>query len=77
MRYLDRNGNSITDGCTIRYEDGKTERVYLMNDGRLGTDATNPTWIENGRAAPCEYGLYPLRKEDLNNVEVVESPIFD
>lgn len=30
----------------------------------LGTDATNPIWIEKGRAVPCEYGIYPFGSGD-------------
>ena len=71
-RYFDKHGKEITDGCTIRYEDGRTERVYLTADGELGTDATNPKWIESGRAIPCEHGLYPLGHNETNEVEVVE-----
>ena len=70
-RYFDKHGNEITDGCTIRYADGHTEKVYLTTDGQLGTDATNPRWIETGRAFPCEYGIYPLGGMETNEVEVI------
>lgn len=64
-RYFDKNGNEITEGCEIRYLHGdkrleRVERIYKAEDGQLGTDATNRSWIETGRAAPCEYGIYPL-----------------
>ena len=72
LKYFDRNGKEITDGCTIRYLIGRTEKVYLTEEGRLGTDATNPYWIETGRAVPCEYGIYPFTEEELEEVEVVE-----
>ena len=76
-RYYDRNGTEITDGCTIKYCHGdksleRTERVYTTEDGELGIDATNPTWVERGLAAPCEYGIYPLGNNDTEEVEVVE-----
>jgi hypothetical protein len=75
-RYLDRNGKEITEGCYIKYLHGdkslqRIERVYETIDGELGTDATNPDWIESGRAVPCEYGIYPLTKEETEMVEVV------
>ena len=54
----------------IRYENGDIKKVYLTENNELGTDATNPVWIENGRAVPCEYGIYPLTKEETNKVEV-------
>ena len=72
MRYFDRNGREITEGCMIRYLSGQVEKVYLTEDGELGIDATNPKWIERGRAVPCEYGIYPLNEDDTNEVEVVE-----
>ena len=71
-RYYDKHGMEITDGCTIRYESGRTEKVYRTTDDQLGTDATNPSWIKSGRAVPCEYGLYPLGHNETNEVEVVE-----
>jgi len=45
-------------------------KVYLTNEGELGIDATNPKWIESGRAIPCEYGIYPLTVHDLEYMEV-------
>lgn len=71
-RYYDRNGNEITDGCKIRYENGTIKKVYLTEKDELGTDATNPLWIESGRAVPCEYGIYPLEHCETNEVEVVK-----
>lgn len=72
MRYIDKNGVEITEGSTIRYPDGSTKLVYLTENDELGTDATNPRWIETGRAVPCEYGIYPLEESETNEVEVVE-----
>ena len=76
-RYFDRNGKEITEGCEIKYTNGdrsleRTERVYMTADGELGTDATNPVWVERGLAVPCEYGIYPLTREETEMVEVVE-----
>ena len=72
LKYFDKNGKEITEGCKIRYENGKIYEVYLTDEDTLGTDATNPYWIETGRAVPCEYGIYPLTEEELEEVEVVE-----
>lgn len=36
-----------------------------------GWDATNPKWIESGRAVPCEYGIYPLTRDETEEVEVI------
>lgn len=70
-KYFDKNGKEITDGCKIKYENGGIKKVYLTEEGELGTDATNPKWIETGRACECEYGIYPLTFEETNEVEVV------
>ena len=76
-RYFDRNGKEITEGCEIKYIHGdrsleRIEKVYRTEDGELGVDATNPNWIESGRAVPCEYGVYPLSREETEMVEVME-----
>lgn len=76
-KYFDRNGKEITEGCEIKYLHGdksqeRTEKVYLTEDGELGTDATNPVWIENNWAFPCQYGIYPLGNAETEMVEVVE-----
>lgn len=70
-KYFDKHGVEITEGCKIRYTDGKIKTVYLTEEGELGTDATNLRWIETGRAYPCEYCIYPLGTNETNEVEVV------
>lgn len=70
-RYFDKNGKEITEGCKIRYAIIGIKEVYRTNDEQLGTDATNPIWIEKGRAEPCEFGIYPLTLEETNEVEVI------
>lgn len=70
-RYFDKNGTEITEGCSIKFADGRVEKVYLTTDNELGTDATNPRWIEIGRAVECEYGIYPLSVNDIYEVEVI------
>lgn len=67
--YYDKHGTEIHDGDTIKWDNGKVEKVYLTEDNELGTDATNPVWIKNGRACPCEYGIYPLTKDDMTEIE--------
>lgn len=71
--YFDKNGNRITDGDTIKWDDGKMEKVYTTDEGELGTDATNPKWIEFGMAVECEYGIYPFTEQDLCRIAKVES----
>ena len=75
-RYFDKHGVEITDGCTIKYDHAdksliRYEKVYLTENDLLGTDATNPIWVEKGWAVPCEYGIYPLCHEDTEMCEVV------
>ena len=77
-KYFDVNGTEITEGCMIKYLHGdksleRIVEVYKTEEGELGTDATNPRWIETGRAVPCEYGIYPLTAEETEQVEVVEA----
>lgn len=74
LRYFDRNGAEITEGVVIRFASGRESIVYETMDGDLGTDATNPAWIESGRAVPCEFGIYPLTREDTEEVEIVATP---
>ena len=71
-RYFDKNSKEIVRDCIIRYPNGREMIVYETIEGELGTDATNPKWIESGRAVPCEYGIYPLNYEETEKVEVVE-----
>ena len=62
--YFDRNSIELHDGEVVQYESGSRQKLYLTENGRLGTDATNPVWIANGRAVPCEYGIYPLEEAE-------------
>jgi len=62
-KYFDRNGEEILEGDLV-IMDGKIKKVYRTEDGYLGTDATNPKWIEIGRACECEYGVYPFEETD-------------
>lgn len=71
LKYYDKHGVEITEGCTIKYADGKTKIVYLTENNELGTDATNPSWIESGWAVACEFGIYPLENEETEEIEVV------
>jgi len=70
LHYYDRNGAEIHEGDSIRWPDGKVEKVYLTVEGELGTDATNPLWVQTGRAVACEYGIYPLTEADTHEVEL-------
>lgn len=69
--YYDKNGTEITEGCMIKFKDGRVEIVYRTADNELGVDATNRTWIERGIAVPCEYGIYPLTLAETEEVEIV------
>ena len=66
--YFDRNGTELHDGDVVQYESGSRQKLYLTENGRLGTDATNPVWIANGRAVPCEYGIYPLEEAETEEI---------
>lgn len=76
LRYFDRNGVEITEGCEIKFVHGdksleRIKKVYLTENGELGTDATNPYWIETEKAVPCEFGIYSLEEEETEQVEVL------
>lgn len=53
-------------------EFAKRERTGKRKKGvsSARTDATNPAWIEAGRAVPYEFGVYPLTEEDLQYAEL-------
>ena len=70
-RYWDKNGTELKDGDTVMYPSGRLKVLYTYEDEfgtGLGTDATNPTWIESGRACECEYGIYPLTSAETEEV---------
>lgn len=71
--YYDKEGNELHEGDTIRYTNGTTEKLYLTNDNMLGIDATNRKWIESGRAMPCEYGIYPLGRLDMQEIVKIDA----
>lgn len=68
FRYFDNNGTELSDGDTVSIGGGKAQKLYLTDQGELGTDATNPTWIEKGRACECEYSIYPLDDRDMKDI---------
>lgn len=71
QEYVDKNGDVINNGDFVKYDNGDIKEVYLTEEGDLGVDATNPIWIESGRAVPCEYGIYPFESDDLLSVVVI------
>ena len=70
-RYFDRDGIELFEGDIVEHENGKREELYMTENGELGIDATNPLWIETGRAVPCEYGVYPLNNADVAEMKKV------
>ena len=62
-RYFDVDNHEIFEGDIV-WMDGREQKVYLSEDGYLGTDATNPYWIKWGRAVECQYGIYPFDEKD-------------
>ena len=71
-RYYDMDGNELNDGDIVTTDNGAhLQMLYRTEDGRLGVDATNPAWIMTGRAVPCEMGIYPLEKEDMETIKKV------
>lgn len=74
--YYDKNGDVLEEGVVINYVSAN-ERHELVRteDGKLGFDATNPDWIKRGKAAPFEYGVYPLEEHELADIEL-ETTVF-
>lgn len=72
-RYWDKNGKEIKDGSIIMLDGREREVVLLDDEERLGIDATNPRWIETGKAEPFQYGCYQLLVEDCMNAEVISN----
>lgn len=74
IRYFDKNGVELFEGDTIKYheESNTLFKLYLTVDGRLGTDATNPSWLESGRAFPCEWGIYPLENKEMFDIVKID-----
>jgi hypothetical protein len=62
-QYFDVYGREILAGDEV-FLNGRIQVVVRTEDGYLGTDATNPAWIEKGWAVPFEYGVYPFNEED-------------
>ena len=70
-RYSDRDGIELFEGDIVEHENGKREGVYMTENGELGINATNPLWIEMGRAVACEYRVYPLNNADVAEMKKV------
>ena len=53
------------------YAPGKTQKLFLTKNRQsfcVSPDATNPVWIADGRAVPCEYGIYPLEEAETEEI---------
>lgn len=70
-RYFDKNGEEVVEGDFVSIGQGEPQKLYRTVDGQLGVDATNPHWIEIGQAVECEYGIYPLTRDDVKDMEIV------
>lgn len=78
VRYFDKEGSELHDGDMVEFDavivpEGKIrrEKLYLTSEGTLGTDATNPTWLEKGWAYPCRFGIYELTEADMKYIRKV------
>ena len=73
--YHDKNGIELNAGDYIKLNEySEPKMLYEWEDKYgnkgLGIDATNPRWIETGRAVPCEYGVYNLNSDDMRHCEL-------
>ena len=72
VTYYDNNGEELHEGDFVSIHGGEPVRLYLTSDGELGRDATNPLWVESGRAGACEYGIYVLTGYDLSEIVKID-----
>lgn len=75
VHYFDNNGHELHDGDTVSIAGGEPKKLYRTDDGQLGTDATNPKWIEWGRASECEFGIYALDNVDMEDIVLMSERI--
>lgn len=68
MKYVDKNGNEICAGMTIKHDDGDTELVYLTADNDLGINASNE---KHKSFNPLTRQLYPLYQMNMKEWEIV------
>lgn len=69
MRYLDKHGNAIKAGMTLRHDDGTLEIVYKAVGNDLGFNASNEDF-DGFTEAKRE--LYPLSDFNLAEWEIVK-----
>ena len=76
MKYFDRNGTEITDGCCIQLPNGCVREVAAIDDPLypLGYDSTRQSWLDSGRAYPGQLGYYALHPTIAIESVVVERP---
>ena len=78
LHYFDMDGNEILEGDTVRMNaddlphSREIEVMASDDEEYLGEDATNPVWVQNGRAYPGEFGMYPFNQEDLRHMELIK-----
>lgn len=70
IRYFDKKGNEIVEGCTVRYKNGTCKKVYSAQNGRLGTNKSTPTPNVNGKG---KFGVFPFTAEETAEIEVVKA----
>lgn len=72
-KYFYKDGTEVQEGDYIKFIDasgepyGKAHKVYKWETDEevgLGIDATNPVWIESGKATTGQYGIYPFSECD-------------
>ena len=70
IQYFDKHGTNIYENDLVKYPDGKIKKVIRTDHDELGTDATNPAWIEAGRAYEGEFGIYPFGDNETDDLEI-------
>ena len=73
--YVDKNGNQIKAGMTLRMEDGSLEKVYDTVDAygepNLGINASNEAYLARHGLGEMDREFYPLSNFNLTKAEIM------
>lgn len=72
--YIDKNGDTIKAGMTLRMDDGSLEKVYdtvdAYGDPDLGINASNEAYLARHGLGEMDREFYSLCNFDLTKAEI-------